>query len=173
MRGSRTASGKCHAGRARRGCASAAAGGDGLAERNAPIQYCCDVCGVCPIVGARSAPYTRGDDVTEVLAGLKVTASDAKAVEAYGGAAETAATIFVDDSAIGAIVGQGGAGVRGMEEEFGLKIKVKGGAELPRGTNKIGSSAPEWDMQAERSKGGRSWAHGGGGRRGKRGKRRR
>ena len=34
-----------------------------------------------PIVGSRSAAYTRGDDVTEVLAGLKVTASDEKAVE--------------------------------------------------------------------------------------------
>ena len=44
-----------------------------------------------PIGGSRSAPDTRGDDVTEVLAGLKVTASDEKAVEAYGGAAETAA----------------------------------------------------------------------------------
>ena len=44
-----------------------------------------------PMVGSRSAAYTRGDDVKEVLAGLKVTASDEKAVEAYGGAAETAA----------------------------------------------------------------------------------
>jgi ATPase len=88
-------------------------------------------------------------------------------------ASDTAATIFVDDGAIGAIVGQGGSSVRGMEEEFGIKLKVKGAAELPRGTNKIGSSAPEWDMQAERSKGGYSGEQGGGGRRGKKGKRRR
>jgi ATPase len=88
-------------------------------------------------------------------------------------ASDTAATIFVDDGAIGAIVGQGGSSIRGMEEEFGLKLKVKGAAEIPRGTNKIGSNAPEWDMQAERSKGGHSWEQGGGGRRGKKGKRRR
>jgi ATPase len=88
-------------------------------------------------------------------------------------ASDTAATIFVDDGAIGAIVGQGGSSIRGMEEEFGIKLKVKGAAEIPRGTNKIGSNAPEWDMQAERSKGGHSWEQGGGGRRGKKGKRRR
>ena len=46
--------------------ASAAAGGDGLAERNAPIQYCCDVCGVCPIVGARwHCALCRDFDVCE------------------------------------------------------------------------------------------------------------
>lgn len=88
-------------------------------------------------------------------------------------ASDTAATIFVDDSAIGAIVGQGGSGVRGMEGEFGLKLKIKGAAELPRSTKKIGSGAPEWDMQSDRSKGSRSWEQGGGGRRGKKGKRRR
>jgi ATPase len=88
-------------------------------------------------------------------------------------ASDTAATFFVDDGAIGAVVGQGGSGVRGMEDEFGLKLKVKGVAELPRGTKKIGSSDSEWDMQDERSKGGRSWEQGGGGRRGKKGKRRR
>ena len=88
-------------------------------------------------------------------------------------ASDTAATIYVDDGAIGAVVGQGGAGVRGMEEEFELKLKVKGASELPRGTKKIGSNAPEWDLQAERSMGSRSWEHGGGKRRGKKGKRRR
>ena len=51
-------------------------------------------------------------------------------------ASDTAATIFVDESAIGCIVGQGGSGVRSMEEEFGLKIKVKGASEMPRGTKK-------------------------------------
>ena len=88
-------------------------------------------------------------------------------------ASDTAATFYVDDGAIGAVVGQGGAGIRGMEEEIGLKLKVKGANELPRGTKRIGSSAPEWDMQAERSMGSRSWEQGGGKRRGKKGKRRR
>ena len=88
-------------------------------------------------------------------------------------ASDTAATIFVDESAIGSIVGQGGSGVRSMEDEFGLKIKIKGASEMPRGTKKIGSKAPEWDVQTERSMGSRSWEQGGGGRRGRKGKRRR
>ena len=78
-----------------------------------------------------------------------------------------------DDGAIGALVGQGGSSIRGMEEEFGLKLKVKGAAELPRGTKKIGSSAPEWDMQAERSKGSHSWERSGGPKPRRKGKRRR
>ncbi|MDG1525673.1 MAG: ATPase, T2SS/T4P/T4SS family [Candidatus Thalassarchaeaceae archaeon] len=88
-------------------------------------------------------------------------------------ASDTAATIFVDDGAIGAVVGQGGSGVRGMEEEFGLKLKVKGSGEIPRGTKKIGSSAPEWDMQSERSKGSQSWERSGGPKPRRKGKRRR
>ena len=39
---------------------------------------------VSPIVGERSAPYTRGADVTEVLAGLQTASQDAQAVEHYG-----------------------------------------------------------------------------------------
>ena len=39
---------------------------------------------VSPIVGERSAPYTRGADVTEVLAGLQTASGDAQAVEHYG-----------------------------------------------------------------------------------------
>jgi len=39
---------------------------------------------VSPIVGERSAPYTRGADVTEVLAGLQAASGDAQAVEHYG-----------------------------------------------------------------------------------------
>ena len=37
-----------------------------------------------PIVGGRSAPYTRGADVTDVLAGLQAASRDAQAVEHYG-----------------------------------------------------------------------------------------
>ena len=39
---------------------------------------------VSPIVGERSAPYTRGADVTEALAGLQTASQDAQAVEHYG-----------------------------------------------------------------------------------------
>lgn len=95
-------------------------------------------------------------------------------------ASDTAATVYVDDSAIGAVVGQGGSGVKGLEEETGLKIKVKGAGEIPRGTRRISGSVggqDAWEQQAGRSKGQRAWDKGGGddwGRgRGKRGKRRR
>eukprot|EP01043_Picozoa_sp_COSAG02_P063668 COSAG02_NODE_9087_length_2336_cov_1.527939_2_plen_343_part_00 len=37
-----------------------------------------------PIVGGRSAPYTRGADVADVLAGLQAASSDPQAVEHYG-----------------------------------------------------------------------------------------
>ena len=37
-----------------------------------------------PIVGQRSAPYTRGADVTEVLEGMLAASEDAEAVEHYG-----------------------------------------------------------------------------------------
>ena len=80
-------------------------------------------------------------------------------------------TIFVDESAIGSIVGQGGSGVRSMEEEFGLKI-VKGASEMPRGTKKS-EAKPRNGTSRPSARWGSSWEHGGGGRRGKKGKRRR
>ncbi len=88
---------------------------------------------------------------------------------------DTAATIFVDESAIGSIVGQGGSGIRALEDEIGLKLKVKGAKDLPKGKRRIGSNQSEgWDVQAERSVSGRAWERSGGdGRRKKKGKRRR
>ncbi|MEE3083431.1 MAG: ATPase, T2SS/T4P/T4SS family, partial [Candidatus Thermoplasmatota archaeon] len=51
---------------------------------------------------------------------------------------DAAATMYVDESAIGSIVGQGGSGIRALEEEIGLKLKVKSAKEIPKGTRKIG-----------------------------------
>ena len=87
---------------------------------------------------------------------------------------DTAATMYVDESAIGSIVGQGGSGIRALEEEVGLKLKVKSAKEIPKRTRKIGSTpSDEWDIQSSRSMGSKSWEQPGSGRRRKKGKRRR
>jgi ATPase len=91
-------------------------------------------------------------------------------------ASDTSAILYVDDGAIGAVVGSGGSGIKAMENEFGLKLKVKGVEELPRGTKRIsGGRDDTWNIQAERSQGSRSWEQSGAADRyrGKRGKRRR
>lgn len=91
-------------------------------------------------------------------------------------ASDTAATIFVDDGAIGAVVGSGGSGVKALEESFELKLKIKGQGDIPRGTKRISGGRDDgWDLQAERSMGSRSWEQSGAASRyrGKRGKRRR
>ena len=91
-------------------------------------------------------------------------------------ASDTSAILYVDDGAIGAVVGSGGSGIKAMENEFGLKLKVKGVEELPRGTKRIsGGRDDTWNIQAERSRGGRSWEQSSAADRyrGKRGKRRR
>jgi len=87
-------------------------------------------------------------------------------------ASDTAAILFVDDSAIGAIVGSGGSSIRALEEEVGLKLKVKAVNELPKGTKRITSDNDSWDVQTERSMGSRSW-EGSGHHRRRKGKRRR
>tara|TARA_Y100000588_G_scaffold369322_1_gene438196 strand:- start:2071 stop:3462 length:1392 start_codon:yes stop_codon:yes gene_type:complete len=68
------------------------------------------------------------------------------------------AEIFVDESAIGAIVGQGGSTIKSLEQEYEMKLNVKSARELPRNFR-----APEdqyrssWHLQTERSMGGRAW----------------
>ncbi len=68
------------------------------------------------------------------------------------------ATIYVASSAIGAIVGQGGSTIKSLESEYDCKFTVKSAKDLPRGFR-----APEdryrssWDIQTERSMGGRAW----------------
>ena len=91
---------------------------------------------------------------------------------------DASADIYVDDSAIGAMVGPGGDAIRSLEKDLGrIKLNVKSVTELPRALRKKvereswgGNDSDEW-----RSRSGRQWEHGGGkhkgGRKGKRGRR--
>jgi ATPase len=75
-------------------------------------------------------------------------------VKFSGGSVE----VYVDDSAIGVLVGQGGSTVKGLEEQYEVKVSIKSAGDLPRGfrapENKFRSS---YDMDVERSMGGRAW----------------
>jgi len=75
-------------------------------------------------------------------------------VKFSGGSVE----IYTDDSAIGALVGQGGSTVKALEEQYEVKISIKSAKELPRGfrapENKFRSS---YDMDVEQSMGGKAW----------------
>tara|TARA_B100001750_G_C15519496_1_gene610220 strand:- start:4005 stop:5396 length:1392 start_codon:yes stop_codon:yes gene_type:complete len=70
----------------------------------------------------------------------------------------SSAEIYVDESAIGAIVGQGGSTIKALEQEYESKFSVKSARELPRNfrppEDRFRSS---WDLQADRSVGGRAW----------------
>ena len=51
---------------------------------------------------------------------------------------ESAAEIYVDEGAIGAIVGSGGDSIRALEEEVGgVRLKVKGYKELSHSVRRI------------------------------------
>mgnify|MGYP001483804569 FL=1 len=126
---------------------------------------------VVPVDGSSSQSPTR-----------KLAAAElARRIQRWSGArihhvelaSDTAAIVYVDDGAIGAIVGQGGSGVRSMEEEFGLKLKIKGAGELPKGAKRVGSNTSDWDQQNERSMGSRTWERSGGPKPRRKGKRRR
>ena len=75
-------------------------------------------------------------------------------VKFSGGSVE----VYVDDSAIGVLVGQGGSTAKGLEEQYEVKVSIKSAGDLPRGfrapENKFRSS---YDMDVERSMGGRAW----------------
>ncbi|MBC8437965.1 MAG: hypothetical protein H8D82_01700, partial [Euryarchaeota archaeon] len=68
------------------------------------------------------------------------------------------AEVYVDDSAVGVLVGQGGSTVKALEKEYEMKFSIKSVNELPRGfrapENKFRSS---YEMDMERSTGGRAW----------------
>ncbi len=91
---------------------------------------------------------------------------------------DSSADIFVDDSAVGAMVGPGGDGIRQLEKDMGkIKLNVKSVTELPRALRKR-VEKESWgagDLEDWRSRSGRQWEHTGkkrkGGRKGKRGRR--
>ncbi len=75
-------------------------------------------------------------------------------VKFSGGSVE----VYPDESAIGVLVGQGGSTVKDLEEQYEVKFSIKSARDLPRGfrapENKFRSS---YDMDVERSMGGRAW----------------
>ncbi len=75
-------------------------------------------------------------------------------VKFSGGSVE----VYPDESAIGVLVGQGGSTVKALEEQYEVKFSIKSARDLPRGfrapENKFRSS---YDMDVERSMGGRAW----------------
>jgi predicted PilT family ATPase len=85
---------------------------------------------------------------------------------------EASAEIYVDESAIGAVVGPGGQNVRRLEQQLGVKLDVKSVRELPRNQRKRLNSEQDdsHDLSEWKSRSGREWQGGeqGGGRRGKR-----
>ena len=89
-------------------------------------------------------------------------------VKFSGGSVE----VYVDDSAIGVLVGQGGSTVKGLEEQYEVKVSIKSAGDLPRGfrapENKFRSS---YDMDVERSMGGRAWEQSHSGKKDRRAKR--
>ena len=73
------------------------------------------------------------------------------------------ATIYVPDSMIGSVVGQGGASVRELEEEYNLRFQVKGLKTIPRNLDRIPEEhGGNWDIQTQQSMGGRHWEQHGG-----------
>ena len=91
---------------------------------------------------------------------------------------DSSADIYVDDSAVGSMVGPGGDGIRQLEKDMGrIKLNVKSVTELPRALRKKVEKA-SWgagDLEDWRNRSGRQWEHTGkkrkGGRKGKRGRR--
>lgn len=73
---------------------------------------------------------------------------------------ESSAEIYVDQSAVGAIVGPGGENIRRLERQVGVKLDVKSVRDLPRNQRKrlgqeLDSSFNEEDW---RSRSGRDWS---------------
>jgi predicted PilT family ATPase len=105
-----------------------------------------------------------GDDMTSVqllaAAQLKQRLSDDYGIKIHHVkfSGNVSAEIFVDESAIGVLVGQGGSTVKALELEYEIKFNIQSARELPRGFR-----PPEdhyrssWDLQTERSMGGRAW----------------
>jgi|TARA_B110000263_G_scaffold82824_1_gene72497 ATPase len=72
---------------------------------------------------------------------------------------DTSAAIYVDDSAIGSIIGSGGEGIRRLEQDVGVKLDVNSIQELPRGLRKKleKNNYPDVDTSSWSNKSGRNW----------------
>ena len=72
---------------------------------------------------------------------------------------DSSAAIYVDDSAIGSIIGSGGEGIRRLEQDIGVKLDVQSIQELPRGLRKKleKSNYSDVDTSSWSNKPGRNW----------------
>tara|TARA_B110000881_G_C18596557_1_gene531817 strand:- start:2099 stop:3460 length:1362 start_codon:yes stop_codon:yes gene_type:complete len=72
---------------------------------------------------------------------------------------DSSAAIYVDDSAIGSIIGSGGEGIRRLEQDVGVKLDVNSIQELPRGLRKKleKNNYPDVDTSSWSNKSGRNW----------------
>ena len=74
---------------------------------------------------------------------------------------DSAAVIYIDDSAIGSMIGPGGEGIRRLEQDLGLKLDVNSVQELPRGLRKKlqKNSDSNFDAGSWSNKPGRNWEY--------------
>ena len=88
---------------------------------------------------------------------------------------ESNAEVFVDEAAIGSVVGPGGDSVRALEEEVGgIRLKIKGYKELSHALRReIDQRSHLQDYGFDPSTASRSWEYSKGGRKGKKRKNRR
>ena len=72
---------------------------------------------------------------------------------------DSSAAIYVDDAAIGSIIGSGGEGIRQLEKDIGVKLDVNSVEELPRGLRKKleKNNYPDVDTSSWSNKPGRNW----------------
>ena len=72
---------------------------------------------------------------------------------------DSSAAIFVDDSAVGSMIGSGGEGIRRLEHEIGIKLDVQSIQELPRGLRKKleKNNYSDFDASSWSNKPGRNW----------------
>lgn len=131
------------------------------------------------IVDADSSAGGDGMSTTELLAAaqLKNRLSSDYGVRIHhvrigGGVAE----VYTDDSAVGALVGQGGSTVKSLEQIYDMKFQIHSRNDLPRGfVAPEDEFADSWGVSTSRSMGGRAWeetysrkSKGGQGKKGKR-----
>jgi ATPase len=72
---------------------------------------------------------------------------------------DSSAVIYVDDSAIGSMIGSGGEGIRRLEQDIGVKLDVQSIQELPRGLRKKleKHNHSDVDTSSWTKKSGRNW----------------
>ena len=79
---------------------------------------------------------------------------------AHAGSTESSAEIYVDQSAVGAIVGPGGENIRRLERQINIKLDVKSVRELPRNQRKRIDEGLNTNFNEDdwRSRSGREWS---------------